>query len=699
MTGAALQALAVVGRANGGAARRAVAYLRASQNGRRRLRPDDGPQLERAVDRLRRAGPGRGGRRRVAVVSRALAYLRRLQRADGSIAYSATSSQTPVWVTAQALMALAAGAAADQRPSRARSRRRSGSPDRRAAGAARARAEGGRRIGPGRRRRGEERRAGRHPKPPAPAAAADDSGQTSNFEDSTTPEPATGKPASTLRLDPADSDGGVSVWVVIAASAAALRCCTCCGAACAAAAGSSRRARGRSNGPSRGPAGRARRWRATWRRGPRGSAPAAALDVSAVPITSATSRGGEAPFLLDLHGLLAHRLDHPPVEPLAPPAAMAVGELVGERVALLPDRRLDAAGLDHDHVDALAAQLAPQRVAERLERELRRRCRRPAAAAPRGRRSSSRCTIRPRPRRSAGRSTCVTATCPTRLTSSCWRSWSIGRNSSGAATPMPALFTSPASAPSPSSSPTAAIVPGVGHVELDGAQPAAREPLGVLVACAPPPPASKPSSRRWSAVASPMPVEAPVTRTVPEAMRGRPYSLASIAVEVDEAIRTRRTHKAYGGEPVRARDARRAVRAGALGAEPPRDEPVALPRARPGFARAAEGGRRPRGGGEARTGADAHGRLGAAAPVTRCRTRRTLCAAAVASYIVLLGAHSRGLAGYWRTPEVLRRAEGRAAIGVGEDEHVLGLLHLGPPRQEKEAPGRLPPGEFVTYLS
>ena len=76
-----------------------------------------------------------------------------------------------------------------------------------------------------------------------------------------------------------------------------------------------------------------------------------------------------------------------------------------------------------------------------------------------------------------------------------------------------------------------------------------------------------------------------------------------------------------------------------------------------------------------------------------------LLAAAVASYIVLLGAHSRGLAGYWRTPEVLRRPEGRAAVGVGEEEHVLGLLHLGPPRQEKEAPGRLPPGEFVTYLS
>ena len=41
-----------------------------------------------------------------------------------------------------------------------------------------------------------------------------------------------------------------------------------------------------------------------------------------------------------------------------------------------------------------------------------------------------------------------------------------------------------------------------------------------------------------------------------------------------------------------------------------------------------------------------------------------LCAAAAAIYIVLLAAHARGLAGYWRTPGVLRTPEGRAAVGV-----------------------------------
>src|SRR2546421_2577995 len=38
-----------------------------------------------------------------------------------------------------------------------------------------------------------------------------------------------------------------------------------------------------------------------------------------------------------------------------------------------------------------------------------------------------------------------------------------------------------------------------------------------------------------------------------------------------------------------------------------------------------------------------------------------LCAAACATYAVLLTAHGRGLAGYWRTPGVLRADAGRAA--------------------------------------
>jgi nitroreductase len=168
-------------------------------------------------------------------------------------------------------------------------------------------------------------------------------------------------------------------------------------------------------------------------------------------------------------------------------------------------------------------------------------------------------------------------------------------------------------------------------------------------------------------------------------------------VDVEQAIRTRRTHKAYRAEPV-----------------PPEtlDELFELARWAPNhhvtnpwrfrvlgpeaLARLKEAA-----GPEAAAKLERAPTLVVASVVETgdpVRDQEDLCAAAVAAYIVLLGAHARGLGGYWRTPEVLRRAEGRAAVGVGEGERVLGLLHLGPPRQEKEPPPRLPPGDFVTYL-
>ena len=73
-------------------------------------------------------------------------------------------------------------------------------------------------------------------------------------------------------------------------------------------------------------------------------------------------------------------------------------------------------------------------------------------------------------------------------------------------------------------------------------------------------------------------------------------------------------------------------------------------------------------------------------------------AAACASFIVLLGAHARGLDGYWRTPAVLRTPDGRAACGVGDGEKVLGLLHLGRGKGSKPAPERAPVEVFREYL-
>jgi prenyltransferase beta subunit len=105
MTGAALQALATVGRGRGPAAQRAAEWLRDNQNDDGGFGPVKGHNSNAqstayAIQGLIAAGSGGDAG------SRARAYLVRLQRRDGSVAYSSTSSQTPVWVTAQALMAL-----------------------------------------------------------------------------------------------------------------------------------------------------------------------------------------------------------------------------------------------------------------------------------------------------------------------------------------------------------------------------------------------------------------------------------------------------------------------------------------------------------------------------------------------------------------------------------------------------------------
>ena len=75
-----------------------------------------------------------------------------------------------------------------------------------------------------------------------------------------------------------------------------------------------------------------------------------------------------------------------------------------------------------------------------------------------------------------------------------------------------------------------------------------------------------------------------------------------------------------------------------------------------------------------------------------------LHATACAAYIVLLAAHARGLASYWRTPEVLRTVEGREAVGVGADERFVGLLHLGRAVQEQAPPERAPAAQVVEFL-
>ena len=78
--------------------------------------------------------------------------------------------------------------------------------------------------------------------------------------------------------------------------------------------------------------------------------------------------------------------------------------------------------------------------------------------------------------------------------------------------------------------------------------------------------------------------------------------------------------------------------------------------------------------------------------------RDDLLATAMAGYVVLLGAHARGLASYWRTLSVLGTPAGRAAIALPEDQDPVGLLHLGRPRQDQIVPERAPVHDVVRYL-
>ncbi len=75
-----------------------------------------------------------------------------------------------------------------------------------------------------------------------------------------------------------------------------------------------------------------------------------------------------------------------------------------------------------------------------------------------------------------------------------------------------------------------------------------------------------------------------------------------------------------------------------------------------------------------------------------------LLASAVAAYLVLLAAHGRGLAGYWRSVPLLDSPAGREALRLDAAEQPIGLLHLGHPRQEQRVPERAPVAAFARYL-
>ena len=168
-------------------------------------------------------------------------------------------------------------------------------------------------------------------------------------------------------------------------------------------------------------------------------------------------------------------------------------------------------------------------------------------------------------------------------------------------------------------------------------------------------------------------------------------------MEVETAIRTRRTHKAFGPEPLPREEIEGLLELASWAPNHNLTVPwrfrVVGPETLVRLKEVA--------------GAEGAGKLDRAPTlvVVSCQLsgdpvqeEEDLHATATASYIVLLAAHARGYAGYWRTPGLLRSAEGRAAVGLSEEERFVGLLHLGNPRQEKPAPERPGAELTTTYL-
>jgi nitroreductase len=168
-------------------------------------------------------------------------------------------------------------------------------------------------------------------------------------------------------------------------------------------------------------------------------------------------------------------------------------------------------------------------------------------------------------------------------------------------------------------------------------------------------------------------------------------------VDLEEAIRTRRTHKAYAPEPVDHETLEELLELARWAPNHHLTNPWRFHVLGPEtLAKLKEA-----------TGPEGASKLDRAPSLVVVTTTRMgdpiqdeedLLATGVAAYIVLLAAHGRGLVGYWRTPGLLRTAEGRAAVGIPDDERFVALLHLGYPRQEKGAPDREPAGHYVTYL-
>jgi nitroreductase len=169
-------------------------------------------------------------------------------------------------------------------------------------------------------------------------------------------------------------------------------------------------------------------------------------------------------------------------------------------------------------------------------------------------------------------------------------------------------------------------------------------------------------------------------------------------MDLETAIRTRRTHKAYGSDPLDRETLTELLDLGRWAPNHHLTNPWRFRVLGPGALERLKEAVGPE-------GATKLNRAPTLVAVSYVRTpddpsadEEDLLAAGCAAYAVLLGAHARGLAAYWRTIGALNEPAGRAAIELPEGEHCIGLLHFGTPRQEQRVPDRTPLADVVSFL-
>ncbi len=168
-------------------------------------------------------------------------------------------------------------------------------------------------------------------------------------------------------------------------------------------------------------------------------------------------------------------------------------------------------------------------------------------------------------------------------------------------------------------------------------------------------------------------------------------------MDVEAAIRTRRTHKRYGREPVDETTLRELLELACWVPNHHLTQPwrfyVLGPATLARLKRA--------------TGEKEAAKLDRAPTlVVACaalsgnpvQDEEDLHAVACAVYAVLLGATARGLASYWRTPAALREPSVCRILGLPDDERVVALIHLGGAQTDPPAKERDPIDTRIRFL-